>query len=281
MKKNNHCMVAVIITVFNRKSKTANALKCISYQKTDTAFVTDTYVTDGGSRDGTVEMIIDEFPDVDVEVKEGVYWNRGMFHSWDRAASKQAYNYYLWLNDDVKLYDNCLQELIDASETKNNQSIIVGATVDSFSQCKLTYGGRIKGKGIPELDGELTEVDYFNGNIVLIPAAVYDKLGNLDYYFTHSKGDFDYGQRAKRAGIKMYQVGKALGECDEHPRIDKWCDPEVPLRDRLKMLYRPNGMPPHETFHLERKENICIATIHYFTVHLRCLMPWIWTKWKK
>lgn len=274
-------MVAVIITVFNRKSKTANALKCISNQKTDTAFVTDTYVTDGGSRDGTVEMIIDEFPDVDVEVKEGVYWNRGMFHSWDRAASKQAYNYYLWLNDDVKLYDNCLQELIDASETKNNQSIIVGATVDSFSQCKLTYGGRIKGKGIPELDGELTEVDYFNGNIVLIPAAVYDKLGNLDYYFTHSKGDFDYGQRAKRAGIKMYQVGKALGECDEHPRIDKWCDPEVPLRDRLKMLYRPNGMPPHETFHLERKENICIATIHYFTVHLRCLMPWIWTKWKK
>ena len=273
--------LAVIITVYNRKDKTIKCLQDIYGQKKDANTNIYVYITDGGSTDGTVELIHQNFPQVDVAVVEGVFWNRGMFHSWNRATSKQAYNYYLWLNDDVKLYDNCIQELIDASEAKDDQSIIIGATVDSLTKSKMTYGGRIEGKGIPDLRGELTEVDYFNGNIVLIPTAVYDKLGNLDYYFTHSKGDFDYGQRAKRAGIRMYQVGSALGECDEHPRIDKWCDPEVPLWDRLKMLYRPNGMPPHETFHLERKENLCVATIHYFTVHIRCLMPWIWTKWKK
>lgn len=274
--------IAVIITVFNRKEKTILCLRDLSrQQKPEKEAKIDVFITDGGSKDGTVEAVRSEYPNTDIVVKDGVFWNRGMFNSWKRAAEKEQYDYYLWLNDDVKLYANCICELLKASDGNNNQAIIVGATVDSVTKSTLTYGGRIAGDGIPPLTGKPTEVDYFNGNIVLIPAAVYDKLGNLDYYFTHSKGDFDYGQRAKRAGIKMYQVGRALGECDEHPRIDKWCDPEVPLRDRLKMLYRPNGMPPHETFHLERKENIFIATIHYLTVHLRCLMPWIWTKWKK
>ena len=36
-------------------------------------------------------------------------------------------------------------------------------------------------------------VDYFNGNIVLVPQFVFRQLGYLDDYFTHSKGDYDYG----------------------------------------------------------------------------------------
>lgn len=127
-------------------------------------------------------------------------------------------------------------------------------------------------------DGSLMKVDYFNGNIVLIPRAAYKVLGNLDHYFTHSKGDFDYGMRARKAGIAMYQCGMVLGECDEHPTLDKWCNPEVPFAQRWKMLNRPNGMPPKETFHLEKRhKGLITASFHYLTIYLRCLCPSLWS----
>lgn len=270
--------IAIIITVFNRKEKTLNCLQMLSKQIHQEDINMNIYITDGGSNDGTVEEVKEKFPEVDIEVRNGVFWNRGMFTSWERAARKQKYDYYLWLNDDVTLYSDCIQTLLSASKEKENKAIIVGATTDTNTKQKLTYGGRIEGKGIPPVNGELTKVDFFNGNIVLIPNSVFDVLGNLDYYYTHSKGDFDYGIRAKKAGIEVFQCGKALGECDEHPRIDKWCDPEVPFKDRWKMLYKPNGMPPHETFHLEKQTGFAKAIFHYFTVHLRCLFPQIWTR---
>lgn len=270
--------IAIIITVFNRKEKTLNCLQELSKQIHQEDINKDTYITDGGSNDGTFEEVTEKFPEVDIEIKNGVFWNRGMFTSWERAARKQRYDYYLWLNDDVTLYSDCIQTLLSASKEKEDKAIIVGATTDTNTKQKLTYGGRIERKGIPPVNGELTKVDFFNGNIVLIPNSVFDVLGNLDYYYTHSKGDFDYGIRAKKAGIEVFQCGKALGECDEHPRIDKWCDPEVPFKDRWKMLYKPNGMPPHETFHLEKQTGFAKAIFHYFTVHLRCLFPLIWTR---
>lgn len=83
--------------------------------------------------------------------------------------------------------------------------------------------------------------------------------------------------RAQKAGIKMYQVGRVLGECDLHESLDKWCDPAIPLPQRWKMLRRPNGMPPKETFHLERRHyGIFTACFHYITIYLRCVCPRLW-----
>ena len=68
-----------------------------------------------------------------------------------------------------------------------------------------------------------------------------------------------------------------LGECDEHPTFDKWCDPNVPFAQRWKLLNRPNGMPPRETFYFEKRHyGIVVACFHYLTVHLRCLFPKLW-----
>lgn len=85
---------------------------------------------------------------------------------------------------------------------------------------------------ITAINGSLTPKHHFNGNIVLIPRFVYQQLGNLDYYCTHSKGDFDYGLRADKAGIRMYQVGTYLVEYELHESLDKWCDPDVPFKQQ-------------------------------------------------
>lgn len=273
--------LAVLLTVFNRKDKTLECLKHLYSQLPIDGYQVDVYLTDDGCTDGTPEAVSLKFPEVHIIHGSGnLYWNRGMYTAWQEAAKKN-YDYYLWLNDDTYVYLNMLTSLLEASSINKDKAIIVGAT-QSLDGAHITYGGRLKNNDIPTPNGELIPIYHFNGNIVLIPRYVYNKLGNLDYYFTHSKGDFDYGLRALKAGIEMYQAGECLGECDLHEALDKWCNPDVPLVQRWRMLYRPNGMPPNETFHLERRHNgLLIAMFHYITVHMRCLLPSLWIKLNK
>lgn len=276
MNKGEKKVVAILITVYNRKEKTCECLNRIKEQQGLSHISTDIYIIDGGSTDGTTELIKSDYPQVHFKVIEGVYWNRGMWHAWHWASSIRNYDYYLWLNDDTFIKDDCIASLLEASLRKNDQAIIVGASVDSRTQSVITYGGRV-GKGLVIPCGEFSEVERFNGNIVLVPDFVFRTLGNLDYYFTHSKGDIDYGKRARKAGIEIWQVGKPLGICDVHPRIDKWCDPDIPLSKRWKLLNMPNGMPPNETFHLDKRhEGWGTALVHYCTTILHCIFPSIW-----
>lgn len=268
--------IAVLLTVFNRKAKTLECLQRLYAQLPIEGYKIDVYLTDDGCTDGTPEAVKLRFPQVCIIHGDGnLYWNRGMYTAWQKAAKKD-YDFYLWLNDDTFVYSNLFISLLDASEVKEHKSIIVGVTKSSITH-KTTYGGRLVNGEIPKPNGKLVKVHHFNGNIVLVPKYVFQKIGNLDYYFTHSKGDFDYGLRANKEGLEIYQVGLYLGECEVHETLDKWCNPDIPLKQRWKMLNRPNGMPPKESFYLEKRHiGIFYALFHYITIHIRCLFPKIW-----
>lgn len=269
--------IAILLTVFNRKKKTLKCLESVYTQLPINGYEVDIYMTNDGCSDGTPEAVADKYPDVHIiNAKGDLFWNRGMYTAWEVAAETKDYDYYLWLNDDTYGYNYMLRYLLNLSENKKDKAIIVGAT-QSIDYTHSTYGGRLRNGQIPNPNGTAVKVCTMNGNIVLIPRYVFHSLGNLDYYFTHSKGDFDYGLRASKKGIEIYQVGKYLGECDAHPTLDKWCDPEMPFKTRWKSLHRPNGMPPKETFHLERRHRgVFIAAIHWCTVYMRCMFPCLW-----
>ena len=270
--------IATLLTVHNRKEKTLACLGNLYKQLPIRGYQTDVYLTDDGCTDGTSEAVKAKFPQVHIIKGDGnLFWNRGMYAAWKAAAETWDYDFYLWLNDDTFAYPDMLESLLEASASKGDKAIIIGAT-QSSDRARVTYGGRSRNGKIPPPGGTLTEVTHFNGNIVLIPRYVYHILGNLDYYFTHSKGDFDYGMRAGKKGIRMYQAGRVLGECELHESIDRWCNPKIPFKQRWKALHRPNGMPPKETFHLEKRHcGIAVAAFHYCTIHLRCLFPCVWT----
>lgn len=272
--------LAVLLTVFNRKAETLECLNLLYDQLPLKGIQTRVYLTDDGCTDGTPEEVKACFPKVQIVKGNGnLFWNRGMYKAWQEAA-KLDYDFYLWLNDDTFFYQNALYSLLETSFYNDNKAIIIGAT-QSSDHSHITYGGRLKNGQIPDPVAGMTDVDYFNGNVVLVPKSVYHVLGNLDPYFAHSKGDFDYGMRAKESGIKMVQVGSFVGECDLHEHLDKWCDPSVPFLHRWQCLHRPNGMPPKETFHLEKRHyGILTAAFHYCTIYLRCLFPWVWVKLK-
>ncbi|HIT82429.1 MAG TPA: glycosyltransferase family 2 protein [Candidatus Caccoplasma merdavium] len=273
--------IAVLLTVHNRKEKTLRCLHDLFAQEPVDGYAIDVWLTDDGCTDGTAEAIAKHYPEVHIVQGDGnLYWNRGMYTAWQAAATYCDYDFYLWLNDDTFTYPFMLQELCRAAENTNNHAIIVGAT-QSLAHDRTTYGGR-RNKKIPALDGTLQKVDFFNGNIVLIPRYVYNKIGNLDYYFSHGIGDFDYGLRAVKSGIEIFQAGRYVGECDLHESINKWCNPEIPYRERRKMLHNPVGLIPKEIFYFEKRHyGLIKAIFHYCTIYVRCMFPNIWVRLNK
>ena len=266
---------AVLLTVHNRCEKTLSCLDGVFCAQLPELVSVDVFMTDDGCTDGTPEAVKERYPAVHIIPGDGnLYWNHGMRKAWD-AAAPGAYDAYIWLNDDVVPAASFVAELTLAAEQTQWQAIIVGATVDAETG-EQTYGGRIRQRLVP-CSGSLEEVEYFNGNIVLVPAAVYGKVGNLDAHFSHSGGDFDYGHRASKLGVKMFQCGQPLGTCSEHPELPSWCNPSVPFRKRWKAMHSPTGMPPKNIFYFDKNHySLGSAVFHWITIHLRCMFPSLW-----
>lgn len=244
--------IAILLTVFNRKNKTLECLKKVYEQQPIKKYQVDVYLTNDGCTDGTPEAIRQQFPQVYIINTSGnLFWNRGMYTAWQEAAKKD-YDFYLWLNDDSYLFNNALIILLDNSEKCNHQAVIVAA-MRSKEKAITTYSGHnIYGKVTP--NGELQECDTFNGNCVLIPKAIFKKVGNLDWTFHHAIGDLDYGYRVRNAGFKIYVAIKYLGTCENNPKLPAWTRTEISLAKRIKNLYSPLGYAEPLPFFLFEKK---------------------------
>lgn len=269
--------IAILLTVHNRKEKTLGCLDNLHKQLPISNYSIDIYLTDDGCTDGTPKAIQEKYPQVTIIKGDGnLFWNRGMCTAWKKAAETKDYDFYLWLNDDTFLFNNAIQILLREASEKDNKSIIV-ASIKSKEKDIPTYGGYNK-MGLIQPNGNLQECDTFNGNCVLIPKYVFNKIGYLDWKFRHAIGDLDYGYRAKRAGLPNYISSIYLGTCEKNPQLPAWARKEVPLVQRLKNLYSPLGYAePIPFFHYEKKNlGLFIAIKHFITIHIRVLFPQLW-----
>lgn len=253
---------AILMTSFNRKKHTISCLNSIFSFFPNI----EVYLVDDNSSDGTQSMVEDKFPNVNLIKGSGdLFWNRGMFLAWE-VASKIDYDYYIWLNDDVVLTEDSLNELYNCSLLKDNEAIIVGIITEEISK-KVIYGGRDHKGNLIEPNNLLNKVFKMNGNVVLVPRNVFNKLGNLDHFYIHDYGDLDYGFRANSENVEVVTTRKSVGYSTYNP-ICRVRLNNTNIVKRFKNLYSPLGANPFRHFYFLRKHhNILYALVYFLFLH--------------
>ena len=250
---NNRMKLAVIITCHNRKAKTLACLQRLF----DLLPEAEVYLTDDDCTDGTSDEVHSRFPQVHVIPGNGhLYWSRGMYKAWSEALKKD-YDDYLWLNDDVTLYDGFWDELQWCRNWVGTDCIVSGL-IENPEHTQVIYGGYTPDKQVLQPAATPQEMFSMNGNVVLVPRAVVQKIGIIDSYYVHDLGDVDYSLTARAHGIKVVSTRKAIGESEPNNpcRVRLW---NASILQRFKKLNTPLGSPLDKNFHFRRK--------HYGIVH--------------
>jgi GT2 family glycosyltransferase len=245
--------IAALLTCFNRKEKTLCCLRSLSSQqpkRNDLNYV----VVDDGSSDGTGEAVKRDFPDALLIRGDGsLYWCGGMRVAWSRAAEHDP-DYYLMVNDDTLLHPDALDVLLRIAPDPNERVIAVAAICDPNTG-EATYGGHLHGSGLIVPNGVVHACDTLNGNAVLVTRAVFRAIGMLHGAYSHSMGDLDYGNLARRNGIPILQSGHFLGTCPRNSSDNTWMDRSLGRVERLRLLRSKKGLPFLEWMTFNRRNS--------------------------
>jgi GT2 family glycosyltransferase len=218
--------IAALMAVHNRRDLT---LACLDSLRAQPLYgcTLDVFVLDDASTDGTAAAVVERHPDVHLLRGDGQqYWNGGMRRAFGRAMMDD-YDYYLWMNDDTKLDDGVLDLLLKTERELRDQAhgpVIVAGTTRHPDTGELTYGGQVRLSRWRPLAWTLVPpgpdplpCETMNGNTVLLPRAVVQRVGNLDPAYVQQMGDFDYGLRARAAGCEVWVAPGTVGMCASHP----------------------------------------------------------------
>lgn len=265
--------VAVLLTVFNRKDITLNGLSTLyaAMKPVEDKYSFDVYMTNDGCTDGTPEAVKNCFPDVHIINGDGnLYWSGGMRKAWDVAAKTHDYDYYLWFNDDAILYENALLIMFEAIKSIGDNIIVCGAFCDK--QGNASYGGRDKKGNIMVPNGCFRDILYINGNLTLVPKYVFYQLGSLDSLYIHGLGDWDYGFRASKSGIRTILTSEYVGETDRHDSNLSYYSKGISFLKRCEILYSAFNNPKLYFIFNLRHRGILHAISFFIKQHISLLV---------
>ncbi len=274
--------VTALLTCFNRKATTLACLRQLAQAAAQAEVTLTAVLADDSSPDGTAAAVAAEFPWVRVLHGDGgLFWNRGMHLAMGEALRDPARDLLLWLNDDTLLRPDALQRLLDAEQALRAASgrpgIVVGATADRGTG-QLSYSGQVRASRWRRFQfrkvhsiHEPVRCETMNGNVVLLPRAVADDVGNLDPVFAHAMGDIDYGLRATARGHPIVVAAGFVGDCSNNPVAGTHLDASLPLRRRWQLLTHRKALPFRSWLQLTRRHGGWLWPAYFAWPYLRLL----------
>lgn len=296
--------IAVLLTCFNRKNKTINALRSLFEAEQD--FINSTslklqisiFLTDDGCTDGTVDAVRDvvgaHFCQI-VKSDGNAFWAGGMRLAWNAAlASGSGFDFYLLLNDDTSMKKDSFMQLMqtDAYSVKMfcKHGVYTAFVSDPEDEKLITYGAKVYKNsflhGAVDLQptGQPLLCNMPNANILLVSKEVVDKIGILDEKYVHGAADWDYGMKASRAGYPVLTTSGVCGYCEfDH---DKGTEEEakvlkMSVNDRKRFILRPtyyysDGL--RFSYRYNRTKYYLSKFIYYIFVYIPSLYYYIFKK---
>lgn len=271
-------VVVVLMTCFNRRDTTVECLRSLVGQGGPDVSV-EVVLTDDGSTDGTACAAREVWPGIRLVPGDGsLFWAKGMALA---ASAAGDYDFLLWLNDDVTLDSGALTRLLATHRSlacREKNAIVVGALRDPQTGA-VTYSGVTRGSSLRPT--RFTQVvpadrpvpaDTMNGNLVLVPRGVVERVGQIDGGFSHGMADFDYGLRAGALGCEVWVAAETLGTCARNPPIQGWNDPALPLSTRWRLMRSPKGLPPRSWRRFTRRHAGPIWPVFWLSPYVHFLV---------
>lgn len=204
----------MIIPVFNRRAITLGCLEHLKQTGVDQWC--RILVADGGSTDGTVSAIREQYPEV--RVIEGRWWWMEGIRAGMELAQRENAGVFVWLNDDCRPTPGSVAALVQHARTsgqvtggvtRSSHGVYAGMRKTAWGLRPLDLSGQVQGRTL--------RADSLPGNFVAWPAAVVSAIGLPDAgRFPHLCADHYYTLEARRKGFEVVLLGGAEAE-DVHP----------------------------------------------------------------
>ena len=244
--------IAILITCYNRKAQTINCLKLLKNSIDYTNGVKfEIFLTDDMSSDGTKNEVKSLFPNVNLLIGTGnLYWSGGTRNSFN-SAKKYNFDGYLLLNDDISIFKQSLNDLIESIDVLSSKGsfkhILIGSTYNSRKT--LSYGAAIfinKFMGSYKKlypNNTLQDCELGNANFMYVSKATINEVGFLYKKYQHGVADYDYTFFASKRNISVKILPKFIGSCQNHLHSKNFnLNQFKSLKNRYFFLMSPVGL---------------------------------------
>ena len=245
-------------------------------------------VVDDDSSDGTPDIIEERFPSVHLLNGDGnLWWTGAIAQAMTYAAETLHTDYIIWLNDDITLADNFIEQVIQHCKSPQEKTLTGGIITDQQHSDWIVFGGVIASKlinDIHQFDQPVLNVDTLNGNIAILPSRIIADIGLPDTErFRHYGGDFEYICRAKRNGYSAHLSSHLRATTDYRPAdviryMPLWIQWAISsrLKDKWHVLKSlSNRRSPHNVEHMVNSIHRAAPTVpkwKYATFYCRKLI---------
>ena len=233
--------VAIVIVSYNSAEFIGDCLQSVISNRRDVR--QQIIVVDNDSKDNTVELIREEFPEVELIVPGA---NLGFAKGVNLGARHADAEFVLLLNPDTVIVDHAVDEIVGFARKHPQYGLYGGRTLRPdgglepsscwgeptlWSMAMFAFGLTTLAPKNPLLDPEslgdwqrdsVREVGVITGCFLLAPKTVWDELGGMDErYFMYGE-DVDFAMRARRLGYRPVICPDArlvheVGQCSETP----------------------------------------------------------------
>lgn len=284
--------LSIVIVNYNTKDLLKQTIESVINNTKGIEY--EIWVVDNSSKDGSVEMVQEEFKDVKlIASKENLGFPKGN----NVAIKKATGRYILLLNSDTKVIGDNLQNCV-AYMDKHKDIGALGCKVElpdgtldhackrgfPTPEASLYYFLKLNkimknrkkyGAYTAEYLGEdeVGEVDALMGAFMMIPRTVVDKVGMLDEEFFMYGEDIDWCYRIKEAGYKiMYYPKEKIIHFKGSSSKKKKAKTTYEFHRAMILFYRK---------HYNDKYNIFIKILVYIGVALRMILSMIKNLFKR
>ncbi len=226
---------AIVLLNWNQRDDTVRCLESLRRAELGRASIV---VVDNGSADGSVDVVRERFPEVhvvDLDVNRGCSGGRNAGLEW---ATARDFTYVLFLDNDTEVMPDFLTPLVELMDGETEVAICGGVILHAEPpQTVWAAGGVIRGDGYTpslhygvdpaEVAREPFPVDWVPGCLLMVRAAVTDRIGRFDDdYFIYFE-DIDFCVAAREAGYRvvieprsrvLHHVSRSLGGADSPAR---------------------------------------------------------------